>query len=95
MFFCKTKKNKEKTMQGKFLFCPKGLNNQFKHCLQRKVGGQFEKTVIILNSIYAKGYQSKHLHKGAFREMDFLNKNSGLRYSLASILSWPIMVLPR
>jgi len=75
---CKTKKSKEKTMQGKLLFCPKGLNNQFKALFAKKGWGPVRENCDYPEQYYAKGYQPKPLHKGAFREMDFVKQKLGV-----------------
>ncbi|MBI2339203.1 MAG: restriction endonuclease [Deltaproteobacteria bacterium] len=73
---CKTKKSKEVTMPGQILYSPVKLNEQFK----RQFRGW--KPVRIPcdypTRFYADGYAPKKLHKGAFREMDFVKRKLGL-----------------
>ncbi|MCL2304257.1 MAG: hypothetical protein FWC43_02820 [Planctomycetaceae bacterium] len=75
---CKTKKSKEKTMPGKLLFSPKELNKQFKTLFAKKGWESVRENCDYPEQYYVKGYRSKPLHKGAFREMDFVKQKLGV-----------------
>jgi hypothetical protein len=74
----KTKRSKEKTMQGKMLFNPKALNKAFKkefiqlHWQSQRVLCEYS------TEYYTPNYHPKKLNKGAFREMDFIKEKLGI-----------------
>lgn len=75
---CRTKKSKEKTKTGKMLYSPVALNKQFKSLLY-PLGWQTVKVNCDYpTNFYVNGYAPKPLHKGAFREMDFVKQNLGI-----------------
>jgi hypothetical protein len=75
---CKTKESKEKTMTGKMLFSPPELNNCFKNQFAQKGWESVRVACDYPTQYYAKDYQPKPLHKGAFREMDFIKRKLGV-----------------
>ena len=75
----KTKKSKEKTMPGRLLFSPKGLNKGYSNGFQNK--GWEEKRRVYCeysSDYYSEGYLPKHLSQNAYREMDFLKDGIGV-----------------
>ena len=75
---CKTKESEEKTMSGKMLFSPEELNKQFKTLFSQKGWESVRENCDYSVQYYVKGYQFKPLHKGAFREMDFVKQKLGV-----------------
>ena len=75
---CKSKKSKEKTMRGKILYSPKKLNKKFKVSLYPKGWKPVKVGCEYPTNYYVEGYSPKVLHKGAFREMDFVKEKLGI-----------------
>ena len=75
---CKTKKSKEKTMTGRVLYSPVGLNECFKTSLYPKGWETVRVKCDYSTKFYADGYQPKSLRRGAFREMDFVKRKLGV-----------------
>jgi hypothetical protein len=74
----KTKESKEKTMSEKMLFSPPDLNNCFKKQFAEKGWESVRVACDYPTQYYAKDYQPKPLHRGAFREMDFIKDKLGV-----------------
>ncbi len=74
----KTKKSKEKTMRGKMLYSPRKLNSFIDRLFSRR--GWVKKRIECQypESYYVSGYKPKTLHRGAFREMDFIKEKLGV-----------------
>ena len=79
---CKTKKSKEKTMPGDMLYSPVALNEQFKKQLLPKGWRTLRVKCEYATEYYSAGYVPKKLRKGAFREMDFINRKLGVEVQL-------------
>lgn len=75
---CKTKESEEKTMPGAMLYSPIGLNMQFKNSLYSIGWESIRIKCDYPTQYYTIGYESKHLRKGAFREMDFVKRKLGV-----------------
>ena len=75
----RTKKSREKTMLGKMLFSPVEINNAFKSAFAM-IGGWHPVRVPCSypKEYYVSEYEPKALHKGAFREMDFVKDDLGV-----------------
>jgi len=74
----KTKKSKEKTMQGRMLYSPKKLNKAFKSLFLSKGWSSPRVRCEYPTEFYQKGYKPKPLKRGAFREMDFVKERLGI-----------------
>jgi len=75
----KNKKSVEKTMPGKMLFDPRALNNAFKKAfLQQLDWAPIRVPCEYPIRYYVKGYKNRQLHRGAFREMDFVKQKLGV-----------------
>jgi hypothetical protein len=72
----KTKKSKEKTMQGRMLYSPTELNKEFKRLLHPK-GWKSHREKCDYPDYYINGY-SHPSSKGAFRDMDFVKDSLGI-----------------
>lgn len=72
---CKTKKSKEKTMKGKFLYSPIKINKAFKDLFQSKAW----KTIRIKTK--TKIPELKTIHEG-FREIDAVKNKLGVEVQL-------------
>ena len=79
---CKTKKSKEKSMAGDMLYSPVALNEQFKEQLLPKGWRSLRVRCEYATEYYSAGYVPKKLRKGAFREMDFINRKLGVEVQL-------------
>lgn len=75
---CKTKASKEQTMPGEILYSPKDLNKAFKAQLYPKEWKPIRVGCVYPSDYYVKDYKPKSLHKGAFREMDFVKEKLGV-----------------
>ncbi len=75
---CKTKRSKEKTMQGAMLYAPKELNLQFKEKFYPIGWESIRVPCDYSTQHYVAGYEPKQLRKGAFREMDFVKRKLGV-----------------
>jgi len=75
---CKSKKSKEKTMPGRILYSPTALNKSFAIEFRRK--GWLKKKIACdyPTKFYTQNYRPKALHKGAFREIDFIKEKLGV-----------------
>jgi len=60
------------------LFCPKTLNAQFKKWFLEKKWSTVRVSCDYPTEYYVKNYRPKPLHKGAFREMDFVKQKLGV-----------------
>ncbi|NJL92700.1 MAG: restriction endonuclease [Anaerolineae bacterium] len=73
-----TKESAEKTMVGRMLYSPKGLNKAFKEAffakgwVNRRVSCDYSKLY------YVNGYQPASSTQGAFRDMDFIKNHVGV-----------------
>ena len=74
----KTKNSKEKTMHGKTLFSPIGLNKAIKELFIVKKWEPVREKCEYPTEYYVEGYTPKPLRKGAFREMDFVKQKLGV-----------------
>lgn len=75
---CKQKKSKEKTMPGKMLYSPIMLNKDFRNRFY-KLGWKKKKILCDYpTNYYTKDYYARKLHKGAFREMDYIKEKLGV-----------------
>jgi len=74
----KTKESKEKTMPGKLLFAPTKLNKAIKALFLNKKWKPVRETCEYPTNYYKDNYKPKPLHKGAFREMDFVKQKLGV-----------------
>ena len=72
----KTKKSKEKTMQGRMLYSPMGLNKEFKRLLH-PLGWKSHRERCDYPDFYINGY-SHPSSSGAFRDMDFVKESLGI-----------------
>lgn len=75
----KTKKSKEKTMPGRMLYSPKGLNKGYSKGFNNK--GWEEKIRVnceYSRDYYCDGYSPRRLSQNAYREMDFLKGSVGV-----------------
>jgi hypothetical protein len=75
---CKTKASEEKTMPGDMLYSPVALNDAFKAQLEPLNWKSIRVKCEYPTGFYVKGYEPKQLHKGAFREMDFVKRTLGV-----------------
>ena len=75
---CKTKKSEEQTMEGKLLYSPKDLNEQFKKILFPQGWETIRVKCDYPTNYYLPNYEPKRLLKGAFREMDFVKQKLGI-----------------
>ena len=74
----KTKTSKEKTMSGRALYNPKSLNAAFKDKFFKLSWKNKRVKCDYPTQYYTKGYTPGVLHKGAFRDMDFLKERLGV-----------------
>ena len=74
----KTKTSKEKNMSGKALFAPTALNKAIKKLFLDKEWKPVREKCEYPTKFYVKNYKPKPLHKGAFREMDFVKQKLGV-----------------
>lgn len=75
----KTKKSTEKTMPGRMLFSPRGLNDAFKASLIQKRDWQVVRVPCDYpENYYVEGYKCQSYCRGAFREMDFVKQKLGI-----------------
>jgi hypothetical protein len=65
-------------MLGKILFSPIELNKQFKILFSEKRWESVRVKCDYPLHYYTENYQPKPLHKGAFREMDFIKQKLGV-----------------
>jgi hypothetical protein len=72
------KKSKEKTMTGRVLYSPVGLNKCFKERFYARGWETIRVTCDYSTEFYAKGYEPRGLRKGAYREMDFIKRKLGI-----------------
>lgn len=75
---CKNKVSREKTMPGDVLYSPIALNTQFKYHFEKNGWASVRVACEYPTEYYVEGYNPKELHKGAFREMDFVKQNLGV-----------------
>ncbi len=74
----RTKKSREKTMNGRMLFSPRSLNTAFnthflsKGWVKTKVPAKYS------TASYVPGYKASASARGAFREMDFVKDTLGV-----------------
>jgi hypothetical protein len=74
----RVKESAEKTTPGVMLYSPVGLNAQFKSILSPKGWKTLRVQCDYPTEYYVEGYDPKQLHRGAFREMDFLKQKLGV-----------------
>lgn len=74
----KTKRSKEKTMPGRMLYNPRALNAAFKRYFTQRGWQTIRVPCDYPTSYYAGGYENRALHRGAFREMDFVKEKLGV-----------------
>ncbi len=73
----KTKKSKEKTMQGKILYSPVSLNKAFKSDFENTGWKTIRVKCDYSKDYYITGYNRAET-RGAFREMDFVKNKLGV-----------------
>lgn len=74
----KTKRSREKTMEGRMLFNPTSLNRAFKSAFAERNWDKHRVPCEYPTEFYREGYAPKPLRPGAFREMDFLKDRLGI-----------------
>lgn len=74
----RTKKSAEKTKMGRMLYSPISINAAFKKQLAPKDWKSVRVTCDYETAYYEPGYEPTGLHKGAFREMDFVKDKLGV-----------------
>ncbi len=74
----KTKKSKEKTMEGRVLYSPLALNKAFKHEFGSKGWVNYRVPCDYPTAYYVEGYKPAPLNAGAFRDMDFVKDRLGV-----------------
>lgn len=74
----KTKISKEKTMPGKTLFSPVGLNESFKKELLPKGWSNMKVDCDYPTTHYLEDYEIRSSIKGAYRDMDFVKERLGV-----------------
>lgn len=74
----KTKTSKEKTMPGKRLYSPPGLNRAFKHEFEPRGWHSHRVKCEYPTEFYVDGYESATSSAGAFRDMDFVKGKLGV-----------------
>ncbi len=75
---CKDKISQEKTMQGKLLYSPAMLNQEFKKYFSARNWHNHKEKCNYPTQYYTKNYQPKPLKQGAFRDMDFVKERLGV-----------------
>jgi len=75
---CRTKTSEEITMLGKMLYSPVELNRAFDKSFKSKGWKKKRVQCIYPTHYYLPGYPIKPMHKGEFREMDFLKQGLGI-----------------
>jgi len=75
---CRTKTSKEKTMPGKMLYSPVALNFKFKKLFAARRWKSVRVKCDYPRDCYTAEYHPGNLHKGAFREMDFVKDKLGV-----------------
>lgn len=75
---CKTKESKEKTMPGKILYSPIKLNECFKVHFTEFAWKKQKVNCDYSTDYYVAEYKPKDLHRGAFREMDYIKEKLGI-----------------
>jgi hypothetical protein len=75
---CKTKTSKEKTMPGRKLFSPPGLNKCFKSEFYKLGWKNCKVPCEYPREFYRPDYKPTELSRGAFRDMDFLKQKLGV-----------------
>jgi len=75
---CKSKESEEITKQGKMLYSPRELNKAFVRGFTSKGWSKKRVECRYPTHYYRPGYVPKRLHRGAFREMDFLKNRLGV-----------------
>lgn len=74
----KTKKSREKTMNGRKLYSPKRLNAAFKKHFTKLDWNNHRVPCQYPTQYYVSSYTPSKLNKGAFREMDFVKEKLGI-----------------
>ena len=75
----KTKVSSEKTMPGRMLFSPRGLNKAFKREFGQRGWNPARVSCDYPTNYYTEGYKAKKQgQRGAFREMDFVKDTLGV-----------------
>jgi len=74
----KTKASREKTMPGQILFSPVALNKDIAAGFEAKGWHKQKVQCDYPTHFYRQGYDPKKLHRGAFREMDFVKGRLGV-----------------
>lgn len=74
----KTKISQEKTMPGKTLYSPVGLNNDFKKQLLPKGWANMKVDCEYPTTHYLENYEIRSSIKGAYRDMDFVKERLGV-----------------
>lgn len=91
----KTKRSKEKTMLGKVLYSPRGLNKAISNDFL-KLGWQKQKVHCDYpTQYYSDGYEPPKVAKMLSGKWISLRINWALKYSLVSILLWSTTSVPR
>jgi len=74
----KTKSSHEKTMPGKILYSPRGLNKAFREEFEKLGWRKYKVECEYSTSYYINGYMPRGGSRGAFREMDFVKSRIGV-----------------
>ncbi len=74
----RTKKSAEKTMPGRVLYSPRGINTAFKHAFFAHGWSPIRVPCDYPTEFYSRGYTSPRTSRGAFREMDFVKTKLGV-----------------
>lgn len=74
----KTKTSTEKTMAGRLLYSPKGLNKAFKAAFGKWAWQSVRVPCTYPTTHYLAGYSARSKNRGAFREMDFVKNKLGV-----------------
>jgi len=74
----KTKKSKEKTMKNKMLYNPVQLNKAYSEAFDRLNWKKQKIQCDYSKDFYVSDYKPKSMHKGAFREIDFIKEKLGV-----------------
>ena len=76
----KTKESKEKTMSGRLLYSPTGINTDFKAAFAA-APGQWKPVRVQCDyptTHYLQDYEIRSANRGAYREMDFVKEQLGV-----------------
>ncbi len=74
----KTKRSKEKTMPGRMLYKPGGMNKAFKREFGERGWQNYKIPAEYPTEFYVSGYERPKTVRGAFRDMDFVKNRVGV-----------------